>query len=86
MAVWQLTKAGQKAIWARRWGSNVTASSFEVSAFAFHHSTKPAVAADIPGYLMVYEKVASGIFGAVQHIYGRMYWPESLYLPTLRRQ
>ena len=86
LAVWQLTKAGQEAIWGRRWGTNVTASSFEVSAHAFWDSKKPAVAADIPGYLMVYEGVAIPFAGATQHIYGRMYWPESLYLPTLKRQ
>ncbi len=87
LAVWQLTKAGQEAIWGRRWGTNVTASSFEVSAYAFWDSKKPAVAADIPGYLMVYEGVSTGGGPATaQHIYGRMYWPESLFLPMLRRQ
>lgn len=87
LAVWQLAWAGQEAVWGRRWGTNVTASSFEVSAFAFWDSTMPAVAADIPGYLMVYEGVSTGGGPATaQHIYGRMYWPESLFLPTLKRQ
>jgi len=71
---------------ARRWSTNVTASSFEVSGFAFWDSTKPAVAADIPGYPMAYEGLATSLPGVVQHIYGRMYWPESVYLPTLKRQ
>ena len=33
---------------------------------------QPAVAADIPGYEMVYEGVATTLPGAVQHIFGRM--------------
>jgi len=40
------------------------------------------VAADIPGYLIVYEGDSST---TNRHIYGRMWWPEAGFFPLLLR-
>jgi hypothetical protein len=52
----------------------------------------PAVAAGNPGYLIVYEELAppgalvqSATLTSYQHIYGRMWWPETVYLPLVLR-
>ena len=56
--------------------------------WTFYECQNPAVAADIPGYLVVYEELPppgsladSTNLTSYQHIYGRMWWPEAAYLP-----
>jgi hypothetical protein len=48
------------------------------------------VAADIPGYLIVYEELVppgslanSAHLTTYKHIYGRMWWPKVVYLPLV---
>jgi hypothetical protein len=45
-------------------------------------ATLPAVACGIPGYLIAYQKGSSWVNF---HIYGRLYWPQAVYLPLVLR-
>jgi hypothetical protein len=84
LAVWQQALAGGTgyAIKGYRWGSTVNTYFFDVANYAFWENESPAVAADIPGYLIVYEGDSST---TNRHIYGRMWWPEAVYLPLVLR-
>jgi hypothetical protein len=80
LAVWQqaLGTGTGYAIKGFRWGSTVNTYFFDVANYAFWENESPAVAADIPGYLIVYEGDSST---TNRHIFGRMWWPEVVYLP-----
>jgi hypothetical protein len=87
LAVWQRALPGGSgySIHGFRWGSagsGVSTYLFDVANWTFVEAKNPAVAADIPGYLIVYEEVNPP---AKQHIYGRMWWPEAVYLPLMLR-
>jgi hypothetical protein len=86
VTVWQRELPGGSgfAIHGFRWGSNSGVSTylFEVANYAFWSNQAPAVAADIPGYLVVYQGDTTT---TDQHIYGRLWWPEAIYLPMIRR-
>ena len=86
LAVWQQALSGGAgyAIKGFRWGSGPTVYTyfFDVANYAFWESENPAVAADVPGYLIVYEGDSST---TNRHIYGRMWWPEVVYLPLVLR-
>ncbi len=87
LAVWQRALPGGSgySIHGYRWGSagsGVYTYFFDVANWTFIECTSPAVAADIPGYLIVYEEINPP---AKQHIYGRMWWPEVVYLPLVVR-
>lgn len=83
VAVWQQTTAAGEAIRAYQWG-DVTRGTFDVAAFAFWNSEKPTVAAG-SGYLIAYEGDSAGDPTVHRHIYGRMWWPEVVYLPQVLR-
>jgi hypothetical protein len=83
VVVWQraLPSGAGYSIHGFRWGSagsGVYTYLFDVANWAFVEAKNPVVAADIPGYLIVYEETNPP---AKQHIYGRMWWPEATYLP-----
>ncbi len=85
LAVWQRALPGGSgySIHGFRWGSAGSSAYtylFDVANWTFVECKNPAVAADIPGYLIVYEEVNPP---AKQHIYGRMWWPEATYLPLM---
>ena len=84
LAVWQQDLGGGSgyAIKGFRWGPAVNSYFFEVANYAFWENENPAVAAGFPGYLIVYEGDSSI---TNRHIYGRMWWPEPLYLPLVLR-
>jgi hypothetical protein len=84
MTVWQQTTGSGEAINAVRWGSHADTYVFEVAPGGFGDNKNPAVATDIPGYLIAYEWTSwtPGIEG---DIYGRLWWPEVLYLPIILR-
>jgi hypothetical protein len=84
LTVWQKTTGAGEAINAVRWGLNVNTYSFEVAPGGFGDNKNPAVAADIPGYLISYEWT-SWTPGVEGDIYGRLWWPEVLYLPIILR-
>jgi hypothetical protein len=97
VTVWQRALPGGSgySIHGFRWGSagsGVYTYVFDVVNWTFYECRDPAVAADIPGYLIVYEELAPPGFRAAstnltsyQHIYGRIWWPEAVNLPlTLR--
>jgi hypothetical protein len=87
LAVWQraLPSGSGYSIHGYRWGSAGSSAYtylFDVINWTFYECKNPAVAADIPGYLIVYEeKVPPNKFD----IYGRMWWPEAMYLPLILR-
>jgi hypothetical protein len=86
VAVWQraLPSGSGYSIHGFRWGSEPGVSTylFDVANWTFVECKNPAVAADIPGYLIVYEeKVPPNTFD----IYGRLWWPEAVYLPLILR-
>jgi len=84
LAVWQqaLSGAAEYAIKGFRWGSEPSVHTyfFDVANYAFWENENPAVAADVPAYLIVYEGDSST---TNRHIYGRMWWPEAVYLPLM---
>ena len=93
LAVWQraLPSGSGYSIHGFRWGpagSSAYTYLFDVINWTFYECKNPAVAADIPGYLIVYEELVppgslaeSANLTTYQHIYGRMWWPEAVYLP-----
>ncbi|MBU0495853.1 MAG: hypothetical protein KKA73_25075 [Chloroflexi bacterium] len=97
VTVWQRALPGGSgySIHGFRWGSagsSVYTYLFDVINWTFYECRNPAVAADIPGYLIVYEELPppgalsdSANLTTYQHIYGRMWWPEALYLPLMRK-
>jgi hypothetical protein len=96
LAVWQraLPAGSGFSIHGFRWGSagsGVYTYLFDVVNWTFYECRNPAVAADIPGYLIVYEELvppgsqAAPLTTTYQHIYGRMWWPETLWLPLVGR-
>jgi hypothetical protein len=86
LAVWQEALGGDAgyAVKGFRWGSEpgVRTYFFDVANYVFWENERPAVAADIPGYLVVYEGDSSL---TNRHIYGRMWWPEAVFLPLVLR-
>ena len=95
VVVWQreIGSGGGYSIHGFRWGSagsGVYTYFFDVINWLFYECRNPAVAADIPGYLIVYEELVppgpladSANLTTYQHIYGRMWWPEAVYLPLV---
>jgi hypothetical protein len=86
LAVWQRALPGGagQAIEGFRWGSEYSTPTyfFDVANYVFWDNESPAVAAGIPGYLIVYEGDSSI---TNRHIFGRLWWPEAVYLPLLLR-
>ncbi len=97
LVVWQrkIGSGGGYSIRGCRWGSDgsgVYTYFFDVINWTFYECQNPAVAADIPGYLIVYEELPppgpltdSANLTTYRHIYGRMWWPEAAYLPIILR-
>jgi hypothetical protein len=99
VVVWQraLPSGSGYSIHGYRWGSAGSGAYtylFDVANWLFYECTNPAVAADSPGYLIVYEELPppgalvqsqSATLTNYQHIYGRMWWPEAMYLPLVLR-
>lgn len=84
LTVWQQSTGSGEAIHAVRWGTNITPYSFEVAAGGFGDNKNPAVASDIPGYLVAYDW-KSWTPGSDSDIYGHLWWPEVVYLPLVLR-
>lgn len=85
LAVWhRYNAAGEGRVVARLRNANGTlATPVDVFYAPGWSAQAPAVACDIPGFLIAYEKGSPG--WVPYHIYGRLYWPKALYLPlTLR--
>ncbi len=86
LTVWQEALAGGTgyAIKGYHWGSTpaVPAELFNVANYAFWNNENPAVAHGRPGYLIVYEGDSST---TNRHIYGRLWWPGTVYLPLIQR-
>jgi hypothetical protein len=83
LVVWQRASAEGAQIRGARWGSGLASYIFEVAAWTWWDCMTPAVAADIPGYLIAYEGDSTSDPTVKQHIYGRMWWPEAMYLPLI---
>ena len=91
-AAWQrtesITSTIYESIWAQRWGSGVTRYQFEVTPRVWDNWT-PAVGTDRVGHLIAYAgKPATSTSGPVlawnsRHIYGRVWWPEAVYVPLV---
>jgi hypothetical protein len=84
LTVWQQTTGSGEAIDAVRWGSGVTVYSFEVAPGGMGDNKNPAVACGMPSYLIAYEW-KSWTPGSDSDIYGRLWWPEAVYLPLVLR-
>lgn len=87
LTVWEQTVPTGTAIRARRdrlVGSTTTPiNEFEVASGGFWENKSPAVAAERVGYLVVYEGDSAGDPTVYRHIYGRLWWPEAVYLPLV---
>jgi len=85
--MWKQTTPTGTAIQARRdrlVGSTTTPfNQFEVAPGGFWENKSPAVAADQVGYLVVYEGDSTGDPTVYRRIYGRLWWPEALFLPLV---
>jgi hypothetical protein len=86
LAVWQeeLASGTEYAVKGFHWGSGPTVPTyfFDVANYAFWENENPAAAAGASGYLIAYEGDSST---TNRHIFGRVWWPEALYLPLVRR-
>jgi hypothetical protein len=85
LVVWQRASTEGARIRGARWGSGLASYIFEVAAWTWWDCMTPAVAADIPGYLIAYEGDSTSDPMVKQHIYGRMWWPELVSLPLVLR-
>jgi hypothetical protein len=96
LVVWQraLPSGAGYSVHGYRWGSGpnlVYSFLFDVINWSFYECTNPAVAADIPGYLIVYEELVppgeqvASPATTYQHIYGRLWWPHAVFLPLVIR-
>jgi hypothetical protein len=85
VAVWQRTLTGGEVIAARRWGDTGQTLHFDVAGATFWDTVSPAVTANPPGYLVVYEGNAPGDPTVIRHIYGRQLWPNEVLLPLIVR-
>jgi len=84
LAVWQRSTSTGEEIWAyHRRDDNIEV--FEVAADAFWNHESPAVAWGQVASLIVYEGDSQGDPTVYRHIYGRMWWPEAVYLPLILR-
>jgi hypothetical protein len=84
VAVWQQTSSTGEVIRATQWG-DVYRGPFDVAVVAFWNNENPTVAAGSAGYLIAYEGDATGDPTVYRHIYGRIWWPEAVYLPLVLR-
>jgi hypothetical protein len=84
LVAWQQSSTSGETIQAVRWGTGVNAYSFEVVPGGMGDNKNPAVALDSPGYLVAYDW-KSWTPGSDSEIYGRLWWPERIYLPILLR-
>jgi hypothetical protein len=84
--VWQRSTAAGEAIWGWRWTPTINTGYFEIASVAFWDCESPAVAIDVPGYLIAYEGDSPGDPTVDRHIYARMWWPEAAYVPLVVRK
>lgn len=86
LAVWQeeLSSGTEYAVKGFRWRSEpaVPTYFFDVANYAFWENEDPAAAAGSSGYLIAYEGDSAV---TNRHIFGRVWWPEALYLPLVFR-
>jgi len=86
MAVWQqdLGSGAGYAVKGFRWGSgpDVWTYFFDVANYAFWENENPAVSAAGSAFLIAYEGDDAM---TDRHIYGRIWWPETAYLPIMKR-
>ena len=86
-AAWQRRQGTEpntyESIWARRWGSGVTDYFLEITPWATWDCRTPAVATDGIGRLIVYAGKDLLDPGGKRHIYGRMWWPEVVFVPLV---
>ncbi|MBU0495855.1 MAG: hypothetical protein KKA73_25085 [Chloroflexi bacterium] len=83
LAVWHRNAGSQSIVTARLRNTNGTLASVVAVLYApGWNAVAPVVACDIPGFLIAYEKGSGWV---PYHIYGRLYWPETLYLPLMLR-
>jgi hypothetical protein len=81
LVVWQRSTSTGEQIWAyHRRDDNIEV--FEVAATAFWDQESPAVAWGQVASLIVYEGDSQS---DPRHIYGRLWWPEAVYLPLVLR-
>ncbi|MBN1993564.1 MAG: hypothetical protein JW953_12765 [Anaerolineae bacterium] len=84
LVVWQAsTSTGEHIFAYHRRGDNI--GVFEVAAAAFWDHESPSVAWGQGDSLIVYEGDSQGDPTVYRHIYGRMGWPEAVYLPLILR-
>ena len=84
LAVWQRSTSTGEEIWAyHRRDDNIEV--FQVAAGAFWDHENPAVAWGQVASLIVYEGDSQSDPTVYRHIYGRMWWPEAVYLPLILR-
>jgi hypothetical protein len=84
LVVWQQATGSGEAIHAVRWGTGVKTYAFEVAPGGFGDNKNPAAAMDTTNYLISYEW-KSWTPGSDGDIYGRLWWPEMIYLPVILR-
>lgn len=84
LVVWQTSAStGEQILAYHRRGDNIEV--FEVAAAVFWDQENPAVAWGQGASLIVYEGDSQGDPTVYRHIYGRMWWPQVVYLPLVLR-
>jgi hypothetical protein len=82
LAVWSRLVSGGSSVVARLRSSGTLAAPVDIAAQASWEAWAPAVACDVPGCLIAYANRPPSEYG---HIYGRLYWPQAVYLPLVLR-
>jgi len=83
LTVWQRDTDTQRIVTARlRNSDGILDPPADISSVNVVYGW-PVVACDIPGFLIAYHKASDG--STSEHIYGRKWWPEAVYVPLVLR-
>ncbi len=89
VTVWEQKTATGTAIRARRdrfvETTTIPVDQFEVAPGNFWDNNNPVVAASRSGYLFAYEGDSAGDPTVKRQVYGRLWWPEVVYVPFVAR-
>ncbi len=82
MVAWQRAAAAGKRIEARGWSDSSYTGLLEIAGAVFWDNMHPVLAVGGP-FLIAYESDSLGDPTVKSHIFARLYWPHTTYLPTI---
>jgi|GEM_PF-6823988 len=82
MVAWQRAAAGGQRVEALRWGDSSYTVLLDVASASFWNNVHPVLAVGGP-FLIAYESDSLGDPTVKSHIFARLYWPHTTYLPVI---